>query len=61
MGDVGKAGKDRASIRTRWSGSRLDPMSLQVERDHLVTGLALWRLCRWTVITPRLASIQMFI
>jgi hypothetical protein len=40
-------------------GSRLDPKSLQQEeRDHLVSGLALRRLCRWTVIAPRLASIQ---
>src|ERR1035437_10248002 len=42
---------------TRESGSRLDPMSLLEERDHLVSGLALRRLCRRTVITPRLASI----
>jgi hypothetical protein len=43
---------------TRESGSRLDPKSLQrEERDHLVIGLALRRLCRRTVITPRLASI----
>src|SRR5271168_1390672 len=41
----------------RESGSRLDPMSLRAECDHLVIGLALWRLCRRTVITPRLASI----
>lgn len=35
-------------------------MSLQLEeRDHLVSGLAWWRRCRRTVITPRLASIQM--
>jgi hypothetical protein len=40
------------------SGSRLDPKSLREERDHLVIGLALRRLCRWAVITPRLASIQ---
>jgi|ERR1035437_3671641 hypothetical protein len=39
------------------SGSWLDPKSLLEERDHLVIGLALRRLCRWTVITPRLASI----
>lgn len=39
------------------SGSRLDPMSLRAERDHLVIGLAWQRLCRRTVITPRLASI----
>jgi hypothetical protein len=32
-------------------------MSLRVERDHLVIGLALRRLCRQIVITPRLASI----
>jgi len=42
------------------SGSRLDPMSLRAERDHLVIGLALRRLCRRTVITPRLASIPNF-
>src|ERR1035437_2904260 len=41
----------------RESGSRLDPMSLLEERDHLVSGLALRRLCRRIVITPRLASI----
>jgi hypothetical protein len=41
----------------RESGSRLDPMSLRAECDHLVSGLALRRLCRRTVITPRLASI----
>ena len=41
----------------RESGSRLDPMSLLEERDHLVIGLALRRLCRRIVITPRLASI----
>jgi len=41
----------------RESGSRLDPMSLRAECDHLVIGLALRRLCRRTVITPRLASI----
>jgi len=41
----------------RKSGSRLDPMSLRVECDHLVIGLASRRLCRRTVITPRLASI----
>jgi len=35
----------------------LDPMSLRAECDHLVIGLALRRLCRRTVITPRLASI----
>ena len=41
------------------SGSRLDPKSLRrEERDHLVIGLALRRLCRQTVITPRSASIQ---
>src|ERR1017187_3565714 len=40
------------------SGSRLDPKSLREERDHLVTALAWGRCCRWTVITPRLASIQ---
>jgi hypothetical protein len=40
------------------SGSRLDPMSLLGERDHLVIELALRRLGRRTVITPRLASIQ---
>ena len=39
------------------SGSRLDPMSLRAECDHLVIELALRRLCRRTVITPRLASI----
>jgi hypothetical protein len=32
-------------------------MSLRAERDHLVIELALRRLCRRTVITPRLASI----
>jgi hypothetical protein len=32
-------------------------MSLRVERDHLVIGLASRRLRRWTVITPRSASI----
>jgi hypothetical protein len=42
---------------TRESGSRLDPMSLLEERDHLVTGLALRQPRRRTVITPRLASI----
>ena len=42
---------------TRESGSRLDPMSLLEECDHLVIGLALRRLCRRIVITPRLASI----
>src|SRR5208283_2801670 len=42
---------------TRESGSRLDPMSLREERDHLVTGLALRQPRRRTVITPRLASI----
>ena len=37
-------------------------MSLErEERDHLVNGLALRRLCRRTVITPRLASIQMLL
>src|ERR1019366_1461265 len=41
----------------RESGSRLDPMSLLEERDHLVIGLTLRRLCRRIVITPRLASI----
>jgi hypothetical protein len=41
----------------RESGSRLDPMSLRAECDHLVIGLALRRLARRTVITPRLASI----
>ena len=41
----------------RESGPRLDPMSLQEERDHLVTGLALRQPRRRTVITPRLASI----
>jgi hypothetical protein len=41
----------------RESGSRLDPMSLREERDHLVTGLALRQPRRRTVITPRLASI----
>ena len=41
----------------RESGSRLDPMSLRAECDHLVIGLALRRPCRRTVITPRLASI----
>jgi len=41
----------------RESGSRLDPMSLLEERDHLVTGLALRQPRRRTVITPRLASI----
>jgi hypothetical protein len=40
------------------SGSRLDPKSLREERDHLVIGLALRRLCRQTVIAPRSASIQ---
>jgi len=44
----------------RESGSRLDPMSLRAECDHLVIGLALRRLCRRTVITPRLASIPNF-
>src|SRR5271168_1634652 len=44
----------------RESGSRLDPMSLRAECDHLVIGLALRRLCRRTVITPRLASIPKF-
>ncbi len=34
-------------------------MSLErEERDHLVIGLASRRLCRQTVIAPRLASIQ---
>ena len=34
-------------------------MSLQKEeRDHLVIGLALRRLCRRTVIAPRSASMQ---
>ena len=34
-------------------------MSLErEERDHLVSGLASRRLCRLTVIAPRLASIQ---
>src|ERR1035437_6489942 len=41
----------------RQSGSRLDPMSLLEERDHLVTGLALRQPRRRTIITPRLASI----
>ena len=45
----------------RESGSRLDPMSLRAECDHLVIGLALRRLCRRTVITPRLASIPNFL
>jgi len=45
----------------RESGSRLDPMSLLEERDHLVIGLALRRLCRRIVITPRLASIPNFL
>ena len=40
------------------SGSRLDPKSLPGERDHLVSGLALRRLCRRTVIAPRSASIR---
>jgi len=44
---------------TRESGSRLDPKSLQKgERDHLVTGPALWRSRRRTVIAPRSASMQ---
>ena len=43
---------------THESGSRFDPMALEREEcDHLVIGLALRRLCRRTVITPRLASI----
>jgi hypothetical protein len=42
-------------------GSRLDPMSLRAECDHLVIELALRRLCRRTVITPRLASIPNFL
>jgi hypothetical protein len=42
----------------RERGSRLDPMSLFGERDHLVNELALRWFCRRTVITPRLASIQ---
>jgi hypothetical protein len=45
----------------RESGSRLDPMSLRAERDHLVIGLALRRRCRRTVITPRSASIPIFL
>src|ERR1039457_6517699 len=45
----------------RESGSRLDPMSLLEECDHLVIGLALRRPCRRTVITPRLASIPNFL
>jgi hypothetical protein len=45
----------------RESGSRLDPMSLRAECDHLVIGLALRRPCRRTVITPRLASIPIFL
>ena len=44
------------------SGSRLDPMSLQQEEcDHLVIGLALRRLRRRTVITPRSASIPVLL
>jgi len=40
-------------------GSWFDPMSLEKgERDHLVSRLAQGRPCRWTVIAPRLASIQ---
>src|ERR1035437_11048258 len=46
---------------TRESGSRLDPMSLLEEGDHLVIGLALRRLCRRIVITPRLASIPILL
>src|ERR1039457_172083 len=46
---------------TRESGPRLDPMSLRVECDHLVIGLALQRLCRRIVITPRLASIPILL
>src|ERR1035437_2486162 len=46
---------------TRESGSRLEPMSLLEECDHLVSGLALRRPCRRTVITPRLASIPNFL
>src|ERR1035437_3295318 len=46
---------------TRESGSRLDPMSLLEERDHLVIELALRRLGRRTVITPRLASIPILL
>src|SRR5271163_886449 len=46
---------------TRESGSRLDPMSLRAECDHLVSGLALRRRCRRNVITPRLASIPNFL
>jgi len=46
----------------RESGSRFDPMSLEREEcDHLVNGLASRRRCRRTVITPRLASIQMLL
>ena len=41
----------------RERGSRLDPMSLRAEGDHLVSGLAWRRLGRRTVSTPRLASI----
>jgi hypothetical protein len=40
----------------------LDPKSLQREdRDHLIIGLALRRLCRQTVIAPRLESIQVLL
>jgi hypothetical protein len=56
-----KAGKDRASIRTRCGGSWLDPMSLLEERDHLVTGLAAGRSRRCTVIAPRSASMQILL
>jgi hypothetical protein len=50
--DLGKAGKDRASIRTRGQER------FMVGSDVLVIGLASRRLCRWTVITPRSASMQ---
>jgi hypothetical protein len=36
-------------------------MSLLEECDHLVIGLALRRLCRRIVITPRLASIPILL
>jgi hypothetical protein len=43
------------------SGSRLDPKSLREKRDHLVIGLTFRWLCRWTVIAPRSASMQILL
>ena len=60
----------KGSLMQGMKGSRFHPNSLSPavhgwirspcggSVDHLVTALAWGRCCRWTVITPRLASIQ---